>query len=74
LLDSYAGGVLAGIEGVEQVLGSGRLRFACAAHGDVGSSQKIFEWLAKANVRLLAQDVDQLTETQLAEIANMPLY
>jgi hypothetical protein len=64
----YAQSVFEGASEAETVLGSGVLRFDCAAHGLVGSSPVIFRLLSKAIVHLLAAAKKQVAETELREL------
>jgi hypothetical protein len=55
LLEEYAPAVLRGSVHAGEVLGGGLLRFDCAAHGLVGSSEWLFQNLADLLVVLLAR-------------------
>jgi len=55
LLEEYAQAVLRGTPHAGQVLGGGLLRFYCAAHGLVGSSEVVFQILARLVVALMAR-------------------
>jgi hypothetical protein len=50
------------------LLGSGLLRFDCAAHGKVGSSPNLFRLLAKVIVRLLCGNAESVTEESLVRL------
>lgn len=50
-----------------QALGSGRLRFAFGAHGEMGSSKRIFQALSKSVITLLCMDAP-VSEAQLSAI------
>jgi hypothetical protein len=64
----YAEGVLDGAAaaGAIHVLGSGVLRFRCAAHGKVGSSSNHFRRLAMLVVQLLCLNTESITEEEVA--------
>lgn len=57
----YAPSVLDGALRAAETLGSGVLRFECAAHGAVGSSPKIFRQLATLAVQLLTVRAESLS-------------
>lgn len=66
----YVDGVVAGVNAAEspRLLGSGVLRFNCAAHGAVGSSQDVFRRAAMIVVRLLCLDPRSVSEQRLVEL------
>ncbi len=71
LTSEYAPSVLDGALRVAETLGSGVLRFECAAHGVVGSSPKIFRQLATISVELLTARAESLSEEELTALISI---
>lgn len=67
LLPEYANGILNGILNTvtAQLLGSGTLSIAGAAHGAVGSSPWIFKLLSRISVKLLTLDKKDASDEQI---------
>lgn len=66
----YASRILDGAVGAGEILGSGVLSFNCAAHGEIGSSPRIFRQLASIVVRLLASQEEALSEEELVALVS----
>lgn len=52
-------------------LGAGILRFDCAAHGHVGSSQALFRQLGEAVVLLFGIDPDEEARQEISELLQL---
>jgi hypothetical protein len=68
LPEEYAPAVLNGAVRAGALLGSGLVRFDCATHGLIGSSQRVFQDLARLVVEILSYEPTGLSEEQLHSI------
>lgn len=66
----YVGGVLLGVasSSADEALGAGMLRFDCAAYGLIGSSQHIFQRLARIIVELLKFGPRFISDTEVIQM------
>jgi len=70
----YAPSVLDGAlnAGTLPLLGSGELRFDCAAYGQVGSCERVFQRLAAIVVALLSREPKAPSEQELGALLAYP--
>jgi hypothetical protein len=68
LPEGYAPAVVNGAVRAGELLGSGLLRFDCATHGLFGSSERIFQDLARLVVEILFYEPGGLSEEQLHSV------